>query len=146
MLDLTAELRERLSALESEASLLRQRLVATSGRESKLSGDLDRAPEHQKALQNQLAELSRDPRQTVGTKMLLAHQAETEELLELAFAENSEVRNSLAGFRDQAEQGDSRILTLAAIVIGLHERLQELGTGASASSRGSWIWPSPGLP
>ncbi|TQJ36709.1 hypothetical protein FBY36_4014 [Arthrobacter sp. SLBN-122] len=127
LVDLTAELRDRLSTSESEVSLLRQRLTSASSRESKLSDDLDRALDHQKALQDQLAELSRDPRQAAETKKLLKRQAETEELLELAFAENSELRSSLANYRDQAEQGDVRILTLEATVVGLQERLQELG-------------------
>ncbi|WP_163164036.1 hypothetical protein [Arthrobacter sp. Alg241-R88] len=137
LVDLTAELRERLSTSESEASLLKGRLIAASSRESKLSDDLDRALDHQKALQNQLEELSRDPLQAVETKILLKRQAETEELLELAFAENSELRSSLAGFRDQAEQGDVRIMTLEAIVVDQQERLQEFGEQERVRRRGN---------
>ncbi|MGM9470827.1 hypothetical protein ACS5PJ_02340 [Pseudarthrobacter sp. YS3] len=137
LVDLTAELRERLSTSESEASLLRERFTAASCRESKLSDDLDRALNHQKALQDQLGELSRDPRQSAETKLILKRQAETEELLELAFAENSELRSSLASFRDQAEQGDVRILTLEATAVGLQERLQEFGEQERVRRRGN---------
>lgn len=143
LLDLTVELRERLGTSEREASLLRQRLIATSSREAKLLDDLDRALDHQKTLQDQLAELSRDPRQTVETSILLARQVETEELLELAFAENAELRNSLAGFRDQAEQGDVRILTLEATVVNLQERLQELGEQERARRRSAAATRAP---
>ena len=149
LVDLTAELRQRLSTSESEVSLLRRRLTTASSRESKLSDDLDRALDHQKALQDQLGELSRDPRQAAETKILLKRQAETEELLELAFAENSGLRSRLANYRDQAEQGDVRILTLEATVVGLQERLQEFGEQERVRRRGNVVTaraPRRGVP
>jgi hypothetical protein len=127
LLNLTVELRDRLNAAETDTTLLRQRLAGATERESKLSDDLDRALEYQKSLRDQIAELSRAPEQSVDTKAFLAKQSETEELLELALAENADLRHSLSGFRERTEQGESRILTLEATVLGLQERLEELG-------------------
>jgi len=127
LLDLTAELRERIFAAEGDASVLRQRLEGAAERESKLSGELDRALNHQRSLRDQIADLSRAPEQAVDAKAFLAKQSETEELLELAFAENADLRYNLSNFRERAELGESRILTLEATVLGLQERLEELG-------------------
>jgi phage shock protein A len=127
LLDQIVHLRERLDASEREEKLLRERLAAATRREAKLSGDLDRALEHQKSLHDQIAELSRSPEQSVDTKVLLAKQSDTEELLEFAFAENAELRNQLSAFRERAEQGETSITTLEATVLGLQERLEEIG-------------------
>jgi hypothetical protein len=40
---------------------------------------------------------------------------------------HADLRNSFVSLRDQAEQGDSRILVFEAIVVGLQERLDEFG-------------------
>jgi hypothetical protein len=90
-------------------------------------GDLDRALEHQKSLHDQITELSRSPEQSVDTKALLAKQSDTEELLELALAENADLRNHISAFRERAEQGETRIMTLEATVLGLQEGLEEMG-------------------
>ncbi|MBE4719875.1 hypothetical protein [Pseudarthrobacter sp. AB1] len=127
LLELTADLRASLNASEGEAALLRQRLEAATGRESNLAGDLDRALEHQKSLHVQIVELGRAPGHTAETKAFLAKQSETEEFLEFALAENSDLHNSLASFRDEAERSDSRISTLEATLAGLQDRLEELG-------------------
>ncbi|NHW46096.1 hypothetical protein HAV21_04215 [Paenarthrobacter sp. MSM-2-10-13] len=127
LLELTVDLRASLNASEIEAALLRQRLEAATGRESKLAGDLDRALEHQKSLHVQIVELGRAPEHTAETKAFIAKQSETEEFLEFALAENSDLHNSLANFRNEAERSDSRILTLEATLAGLQERLEELG-------------------
>lgn len=126
LLDQTAELRTRLEASESEANQLRQKLEAATRRESKLSGDLDRALGHQKSLRDQIVELSRASEQAVETKVFLAKQSETEELLELALAENADLRHQLSRLREQDEQGQSRILILEATVVNLQERLEEI--------------------
>ena len=127
LLELTVDLRASLNASESEAALLRQRLEAATGRESKLAGDLDRVLEHQKSLHVQIVELGRAPEHTAETKAFIAKQSETEEFLEFALAENSDLHNSLASFRNEAERSDLRILTLEATLAGLQERLEELG-------------------
>lgn len=127
LLDETVELRERLDGSEREITLLRQRLAATTDRESKLTIDLNRALEHQKSLLGQIAELGRAPEQPVDTRAFLVKQTETEELLEFALAENADLYSSLASLRAQAEQGDAQVLTLEAMVLGLRERLEELG-------------------
>jgi hypothetical protein len=127
LLDQIVHLRERLDGSEREEKLLRERLASATTRESKLSGDLDRALEHQKSLHDQIAELSRSPEQSVDTKTLLAKQSDTEELLEMALAENAELRNQLSAFRERAEQGETRIMALDATVIGLQARLEEIG-------------------
>lgn len=126
LLDQVVDLRDRLDASERQAALARERLAAATARESKLSGDLDRALEHQKSLHDQIAELSRSPEQSVETKALLAKQSDTEELLELAFAENAELRSQLSAFRERAEQGEISIMNLEASVHGLQERLEEM--------------------
>jgi hypothetical protein len=125
--DQIVDLRDRLDASERQAALLRERLAAGTARESKLSGDLDRALEHQKSLHNQIAALTSSPERSVDTKALLAKQSDTEELLELAFVENAELRNQLSAFRERAEQGETSIMTLEATVLSLQERLEELG-------------------
>jgi hypothetical protein len=127
LLELTVDLRASLNASESEAILLCQRLEAATGRESKLAGDLDRALEHQKSLHVQIVELGRAPEHTAETKAFVTKQSETEEFLEFALAENSDLHNSLASFRNEAERSDLRILTLEATLAGLQERLEELG-------------------
>jgi hypothetical protein len=57
----------------------------------------------------------------------LAQQSETEELLELALAENADLRHRAESLRQQTNQGDVRIRTLEATVLGLQERLEEIG-------------------
>jgi hypothetical protein len=121
------DLRERLDASQREEKLLRERLAAATIRESKLSGDVDRALEHQKSLHDQIAELSRSPEQSFDTRALLAKQSDTEELLEMALAENAELCNQLSAFRERAEQGETRIMTLEATVLGLQQRVEEIG-------------------
>lgn len=127
LLDQTVALRLRLDTSEAEAVLLRQQLIAVTNRELQLSGELDRVLNYQKSLHDQIAELGRAPELANATQVLLAQQLETEEFLEFVLAENGELRNSLANFRNHAEQGDSRISSLEATVSGLKETLEELG-------------------
>ncbi|WP_421093640.1 hypothetical protein [Pseudarthrobacter sp. CC4] len=127
LLDQTVELRERLDGSESQVTLLRQRLAAATDRESKLASELNRALEHQKSLLGQIAELGRAPEQPFDTRAFLVKQTETEELLEFALAENAELYSSVGSLRAQAEQGDARVLSLEAMVLGLRERLEEVG-------------------
>jgi hypothetical protein len=127
LLDLTVELRDRLSQSEREIALLGQRLAAVTDHETKLLGDLDRSLGYQKSLHDQISALSRAQEQSADAKAYLVKQSDTEELLELALSENSELRNSVVSFRNQAEDSDSRILTLEAVVVALQERLDELG-------------------
>ena len=127
LLDLTAALRERANVSEAAAGQFTLRLAAATEREAKLAGDLNRALEHQRSLQSQIAELSRSPEQTAETREFLERQAETEELLELALAENADLRQGLIKFRERTEHGESQVLVLEATVLGLQERLEELG-------------------
>ena len=126
LLGQVTDLRERVAAAEAESSLLRNHLTAANSRESKLSGDLDRAPDHQKTLHNQISELSHSNDQSTATKVLLAQQSETEEFLEVALAENAELRQHLTAARGQAEEAESRIITLEANISGMQQHLDEI--------------------
>lgn len=126
LLDLTGELRERLNASESEVALFARRLASVTEREVSLSGELDRALAHQKSLHDQISELSRDPEQTADAKAFLAMQSETEELLELALTENSDLSNNIGTLHDRVDRGDARIFALEATVVNLKSRLGEL--------------------
>ena len=127
LLDQVVGLRARLDASERETAELRKSLGGTTAREAKLSADLDRALEHQKSLHEQLNALRDSPEHSPDTSALLAQQSETEELLELALAENAELRHHAGSLRQQTKQGDARIRTLEATVLGLQERLEEIG-------------------
>jgi hypothetical protein len=72
-------------------------------------------------------ELSRSDTNTLETQALLAKQADTEELLELALAENAELRKDLFAMRERAERRDTQVLNLEATVLELEGRLEELG-------------------
>lgn len=121
-----ADLRDRVVEAEAESAMLRERLTAANSRESKLSGDLDRALDHQKSLHDQIAELGRSADESTAAKVLLAQQSETEEFLEFALAENAELRRSLTAVRGQAEQADSRIVTLEANISAIQQHLDEV--------------------
>lgn len=125
--DFTVGLREQLEASQRELTLLRQRLLTSADQESKLSVDLERARAHQKSLQAQIGLMSQLPRHAADMKAVLAKQSESEELLELALAENADLVRSLARLRDHADRDEARILTLEATVLGLSSRLEELG-------------------
>lgn len=127
LLDQTVELRDRLSRSEREVALLRQRLAVVTNHETKLLGDMDRTLAHQKSLHDQISALSRAQEQSAEAKAYLVRQSDTEELLELALSENSELRNSVVDFRNHAEASESRILTLEVTVAALEDRLDELG-------------------
>ena len=120
------DLRERAAAAEDESATLRERLIAANSRESKLSGDLDRALDYQRSLHDQIAELGRSNNESAATKVLLAQQAETEEFLEIALAENAELRGKLKVAREQEDEAESRIITLEANVSGMQQRLDEI--------------------
>jgi hypothetical protein len=135
LLDETVELRDRLAASERESSILRERLASATAREAKLSADLDRALEHQRSLRDEISELSRSPVQAVDTKALLAKQSDTEELLELALAENAELRQQLQSLRGKAERGETQIETLEATVLNLELRLEEVADQESEQRR-----------
>lgn len=126
LLGQVADLRERVAVAEAESSTLRERLAAANSRESKLSGDLDRALDHQKSLHNQISELSHANDQSAATKLLLAQQSETEEFLEVALAENAELRQHLTAARGEAEDAESRIITLEANISGMQLHLDEI--------------------
>lgn len=104
--------------------------------------------EHQKSLHGQTAELSRAPEQALDTRVFLAKQSETEDLLELALDENADLHNNLASFRKQAEQDASRILVLGATLVGFKERLTELGDQERERRRttATYIAPRRGVP
>ena len=138
-----ADLRERVGAAESECSMLRERLTAANTRESKLSGDLDRALDHQKSLHDQIAELGRSADQSAATKVLLAQQSETEEFLEVALAENAELRKSLAAAQGQAEKDESRIITLESNILGMQQHLDELVELERERRRAAQTWRAP---
>ena len=135
LLDETVDLRERLRASEREASMLRERLASTTAREAKLSADLDRALEHQKSLRDEISELSRSPVQAVDTKTLLAKQSDTEELLEIALAENAELRDEMQSLRGKSERGETQIEILEATVLNLEQRLEEVADQESEQRR-----------
>lgn len=127
LLDLTAELGSRLKQSENEIALLRQRLAAATDHETKLLEDLDRSLAYQKSLHDQISELSNAHELSADAKAYLVKQSDTEELLELALSENSELTNTVVNFRKHTEESDYRILTLEALVFSLQERLDELG-------------------
>ncbi|MDP9183200.1 MAG: hypothetical protein M3P04_10550 [Actinomycetota bacterium] len=127
LLDLTVGLRERLAESELEASRQRQHLAAAVARESKLVTNLDRALDYQKSLHAQIAALSRGSERNLEAKALLAKQSETEELLELALAENADLRHGVMGMRERAERDESQILILEATLGELQQRLEEIG-------------------
>lgn len=127
LVDQLVGLGARLDASERDAVELRESLAGTTARESKLSSDLERALEHQKNLHEQLDAIRDSSQHSPATTALLAQQSETEELLELALAENAELRHHVASLRQQATQGDTRTQALEAIVLSLQERLEEIG-------------------
>jgi phage shock protein A len=127
LLDQVVALRSRLDTSELEVAELRKSLAGTMAREAKLSADLDRALEHQKSLHEQLDEIRASPEYSPDTSALLAQQSETEELLELALAENADLRHRAESLRQQTNEGDARIQTLEATVLGLQEQLEEIG-------------------
>lgn len=143
LLDLTVELQSRLSESESEVALLRQRLVAVTDHEARLLGELNRSHAYQKSLHDQIFVLSHAQEQGVQTKAYLARQAETEELLELALSENSDLRNRVVNFRSRSEARDSRILDLEGLVETLEERLEELGQRDRERRRASTAQKAP---
>jgi hypothetical protein len=97
LLDQDVQLRNRLTAIEQEASRLRAQLQNAATREAQLTGALD-----------------------------LARQAETDELLELALAENADLRQQFAALQQRSDHDDARVQTLEATVIELQERLEEI--------------------
>jgi hypothetical protein len=135
LLDETLALRERLEASERDASVLRERLAAATAREAKLSADLDRALKHQKSLRDEIAALSRSPAQSVDTRALLTKQSDTEELLEIALAEDAELRDQLQTLRGRAERDETQIENLEATVVTLEQRLEEIADQESEQRR-----------
>jgi hypothetical protein len=127
LLDQVVALRARLDTSEREAAELRKNLTGSIAREAKLSADLDRALEHQKSLHEQLDTIRDAPEHSPDTRALLAKQSETEELLELALAENADLRHRAESLRQQTNQGDARIQTLETTVLDLQEQLEEIG-------------------
>ena len=126
LLDQVMQLRERLVAAEADSAQLRVKLRNATTRDTQLTGALDRALAHQKSLHEQLAALRDSARHAPETSALLARQAETDELLELALAENADLRQQVAAQLQRSDQGDGRIRTLEATVIELQERLEEI--------------------
>jgi regulator of replication initiation timing len=143
LLDVASELRERLAESQTEGDRLRRRLAESTVRESGLSDDLARMRTHQKSLHDQIAELSRSPGHDVDTNALLAKQSETEELFEMALADNADLREQLSGLRKQTENDESRILILGAKADQLQERLGELGEHERERRRASSARPGP---
>ncbi|UWX80682.1 hypothetical protein [Arthrobacter sp. zg-Y1171] len=143
LLDLTGELRERLNASEVEVAFLTRRLASVTDSEFKLYGELDTALAHQKSLHDQISELSRSPEQTADTRALLEMQSETEELLELALTENSDLTSSIGALRNQVDHGDAQILTLEAAVVGLKARLEELAEQEAERRRADSVHRAP---
>jgi hypothetical protein len=66
----------------------------------------------------------------------------------MALAENSELRQSVSAFREQAEGGETRILTLQATIDGLQDRLEEFGEQERERRRAATtrIAPRRGVP
>lgn len=127
LLDQVDYLREQLVAAEEGSAELREKLAGATSREVQLTSDLDRAFAHQKSLREQLEPLRDSARHAPETSALLAQQSETEELLELALAENADLRHQVASLLQRSDEGDVRIRTLEATVLGLQERLEEIG-------------------
>ena len=126
LLDQVMQLRERLVASEEESAQLRVKLHKATTRETQLTGALDRALAYQKSLHEQLDAFRDSAQHTSETSALLAQQSETEELMELALAENADLRQQLATILQRSDQGDAQIRTLEATVIELQERLEEI--------------------
>ena len=143
LLDQVVGLRERLDTSEREATELRKSLAGTMAREAKLSADLDRALTHQKSLHEQLDAIRDSPEYSPDTSALLAQQSEIEELLELALAENADIRHHAESLRQQTNQGDARIRTLEATVLGLQERLEEIGEQERERRRSTMVRLAP---
>lgn len=127
LLDLTAELSERLNHSEKEVDSLRRRLVSATDHETKLMQDLDRSLNHQKSLHEQIFILTNTKEQSADAEAGLVRQADAEELLELALSENSELRHNIISYRHQVETTDLRISNLEATIETLEQRLDELG-------------------
>ena len=126
LLDQVMQLRERLVASEEESAQLRVKLHNATTRETQLTGALDRALAYQKSLHEQLDALRDSAQHAPETSALLAQQSETEELMELALAENADLRQQIATMLQRSDQGDARIRTLEATVIESQERLEEV--------------------
>jgi hypothetical protein len=126
LLDQVMQLRGRLVAAEEDSARLRVKLHNSMTRETQLTGTLDRALAHQKALDEQLATLRDSALHAPDTNALLAQQSETEELMELALAENAHLQQRIGGLLQKSDQDDGRILTLEATIIELQERLEEI--------------------
>ena len=126
LLDQVTELRKRLVAAEEDSAQLRVKLHSATTRETQLTGALDRALAHQKALQEQFGALRDSAQHAPKINALLARQAETEELLELALAENADLQHQIAALLQGSAKGNDQIQTLEATVIELQERLEEI--------------------
>ena len=126
LLDQVMQLRERLVASEEESAQLRVKLHNATAPETQLTGALDRALAYQKSLHEELDALRDSAQHAPETSALLAQQSETEELMELALAENADLRQQIATMLQRSDQGDARIRTLEATVIESQERLEEV--------------------
>ncbi|TLM86008.1 hypothetical protein [Pseudarthrobacter sp. NamE5] len=143
LLDLTAELSERLSHSEKEVDSLRQRLVGATDNETKLMQALDRSLAYQKSLHDQIAIVTKSNEENADAEAYSVRQTDTEELLELALSENSDLRHAVVNYRHQAEVADARIGGFETTIEMLEQRLDELGQEAFVRRRRAEMHAAP---
>lgn len=143
LLGLVADLRVRVAGAEAESLTLCDRLIDANARETALSAALDRALEYQKSLHDQIADRGRNSDDSAATKALLAKQLETEEFLEIALAENADLRQKLTAARGQTEEAQSRVVNLEAKVLGMQQHLDEVVELEQERRRVSQTWRAP---
>lgn len=120
------ELQGRLEVATAAEAQLRERLVQAGEREVGLVRDLDRALERLSALRQQIVQLRESVEQEAALAALHNEQLATEELLELALAENSELWRGLRSAQDAADDREQQLLVLRATLDETRDRLDEV--------------------
>ena len=128
LVDANAAMSQRLETSVREIQDLHHRLTSTERRESSLLAALDRVREHQKSIQDEVAELSRSSSLGAEARELLANQSDAEELLQVALAENADLHREVTSLRAElaAALEQARVQTDAASE--LQQRLAEVAS------------------
>jgi hypothetical protein len=126
LVDEVTHLRTRLVSAETNAADLLAQLQRSRANEAMLTADLDRASAHQRSMHDQLDELRRSAGKEADLQTLLRAHTETEELLEMALAENADLHQQLAQASGMADQHQGQVAVLEADLAGVQTLLEEL--------------------
>lgn len=126
LLDQLVLVQEALTAAGAETQDLRLAVKRGQARESRLESDVQRALSHQASLREELVQLRDAASDSSAAKELVAKQADTEELLEFALAENAGLSADVATLQTQSDADARRIRELQGALDDLTARLSEL--------------------